>query len=128
MKSFGYWPSFHDAQVVDFRYATEGSGFISLTLHTWEMTAEVEERGYFRRIKHHLVQFAFREISDAHLENFTAAGNILFGVWFSTPGECKACGEFWVDLDSAMGSDRGGSFHARVGEIVGVAPCDGQGR
>jgi hypothetical protein len=128
VKVFGYWPRYHDAGVFDFRYAAEDSGVIEVTLHAWEMTAEVDERGYFKLIKHHLVQFAFREISGADLERFTSLGNSLFEMGFSTPAEFEASGKFRVDLDSAMGGDLCGSFFARTGEVVGVAPCDAQGR
>src|SRR5258708_26114252 len=128
VKAFGYWPSFHDAPVFDFRYAAEGLGVIGFTLHAWEMTAEVDERGYFKLIKHHLIQFAFREISDADLERFTSMGNILFELGFSTPEEFEASGKFRVDLDSAMGADLCGSFFARTGEGVEGAPSNAERR
>lgn len=128
VKAFGYWPSFHDAPVAGFQYTQEAIGTIEFALHGWEMTSEVDDRGYFKLIKHHLVRFAFRGISDADLDRFTSMGNILFGLRFSTPEEFEAAGKFRVDLDSAMGGDLCGSFFARVGEIVEVAPCDAQGR
>jgi Immunity protein 50 len=128
VKAFGYWPSFHDAPVFDFRYVADGSSVIGFILHTWEMTSEVDERGYFKSIKHHLIQFAFREISDADLERFTSMGNILFELGFSTAEEFEANGKFKVDLDSAIGGNLCGSFFARTGEVVEVAPCDKQGR
>jgi hypothetical protein len=128
VKVFGYWPDFHDAGVFDFRYAAENSSVIGFTLHACEMTAEVDDRGYFKSIKHHLIKFAFREISDADLERFTSMGNILFELRFSTPEEFEASGKFRVNLDSAMGGDLCGSFFARTGEVVEVVPCDAQGR
>ncbi len=128
VKAFGYWPSFHDAPVVAFHYDRGGHRAVEFTLHGWEITPEVDERGFFKLTKHHLVQFAFREISDADLERFTSMGNILLGLGFSTPEEFEASGKFRVDLDSAMGRDLCGSFFARIGEVVAVAPCDAHGR
>lgn len=125
LEAFGYWPSFHDAPVVDFRYKPEGA--VDFILHGWEMTADVDERGYFKLIKHHLVEFAFQEVSDADLERFTSMGNILFGLEFSTPEEFAAAGRFRVLLDSAMGGDLCGSFCARSGEVLAVIPCDKDG-
>jgi len=90
VKAFGYWPSFHDATVFGFHYVRGGNGAVEFTLHGWDMTPEVDERGYFKRIKHHLVRFAFREITDADLERFTSMGNILFKLGFSTPEEFEA--------------------------------------
>ena len=45
VEAFGYWPSFHDAAVVDIRYDPDGGGVVGLTLHGWEITREVDERG-----------------------------------------------------------------------------------
>jgi hypothetical protein len=128
VSAFGYWPSFHDAPVVAFRYDPRGQGTIELTLHGWEMTPEVDERGYFKLIKHHLVRFEFREISDPDLERFESIGNILFGLKFSDAAEFATTGRFNVTLDSAMGSDLCGSFSARTGEALEVLPCDREGR
>lgn len=128
MEAFGYWPSFHDAPVIDFTYELDGAGAIGFTLHGWEMTAEVDTRGCYKLIKHHLVRFAFRDISDPDLERFTSMGNILFGLEFSAPEEYQAEGRFRVRLDSAMGGDLCGSFSARRGEVLAVIPCDKDGR
>lgn len=57
--AFGYWPSFHDANLSGFRSSSEAAGAIEFVLHGFEMTAEVDERGYFRLRKHHLVSFRF---------------------------------------------------------------------
>src|SRR5436190_16808828 len=40
----GCWPSFHDAQVICYEAAQDS---ISLTIHGWLMTAEVDPQGYF---------------------------------------------------------------------------------
>jgi len=128
VKAFGYWPEFHDAAVVAFHYDREGHGVVEFALHAWEMTPEVDERGYFKLIKHHLVRFAFHDISDADLDRFTLENNILFGLDFSSSEEFEAAGKFSVDLNSAMGGDRCGSFSARSGAVVEITPCDRKGR
>jgi hypothetical protein len=126
VKAFGYWPSFHDAPVLAFRFIEEAGGEVEMDLHGWEMTEVVDERGYFKLIKHHLVRFAFREISNADLREFTP-NNILFALGLSSPDEFEAAGKFKVTLDSAMGSDLCGSFSARSGEVLEVTPCDEKG-
>lgn len=128
VKAFGYWPSFHDAPVVGFFYERGGRGAVEFTLHGWEMTPEVDERGYFRLTKHHLVRFAFQGISEADLDRFTAVGNILFGLGFSTAADFQAAGTFSVDLESAMGGDLCGSFCASTGEVLEVLSCDSDGQ
>src|SRR5690242_8169929 len=128
VKAFGYWPSFHDAPVVAFHHDHGGGGTVEFTLHGWEMTPEVDERGYLKLIKHHLVRFRFGEISDTDLERFTSMGNILFELRFSTPEESEHSGKFRVDLDSAIGGNLCGSFSVRSGEVLEVIPCNAEGR
>jgi hypothetical protein len=126
IKAFGYWPSFHDAPVIAFHYAQEPTSEVDLTLHTWEMTPEVDARGYFKLIKHHLVRFTFGVISDTDFDQFLP-NNVLFGLKFSTPAEFQAAAKFRVSLDSAMDGDLSGSFSARTGEVLEVTPCDEKG-
>lgn len=127
VSAFGYWPSFHDAPVHDFRYNKEGNGEVELTLHGSEMTKEVDEQGYFKLIKHHLVKFKFRQISEANLDRFMEFENILFELGLSTLEEFEAVGKFKVSLDSAMGGDLCGSFTAGAGEVMEVLTCDAKG-
>lgn len=122
MNAFGYWPSFHDAQVINFESRVPSS--VELILHGWEITREVDERGYFKLIKHHLIRFAFFDISEADLARFSK-DNILFSLKFSHPEEFRVLGKFSVVMESVMGLD--GSFQARSGEVVEVLPWDGNG-
>ena len=125
MAAFGHWPSFHDAWLRELRRLSEGSGAIDLLLHGWESTEEVDDRGYFRTVKHHVVRFRFDDISDEMLDELRP-DNVLFALGFSPAVEPD--GRFTVILDSAMGSDCGGHFRARLGEVLAVIPCDADGR
>jgi hypothetical protein len=125
--AFGFWPSFHDANVEDFRYAPEGDGRIDLTLHGFVITDETDDRGYFILVKHHLVHFAFHGILEPVFERFMENGNILFDLGFSFPEEFESKGAFKVNMESAMGGDLDGAFLARYGEVVEVIPCDAEG-
>jgi hypothetical protein len=84
----------------------------------------VDERGYYRTTKHHLVRFRFDTISDAALGDL-APENVLFELGFSSAPEPD--GSFTVTLDSAMGGDLGGHFRARFGEVLEVTPCNANG-
>ena len=112
---------------MQFRHNEGPPGAVELALHTWEMTPEVDDRGYFKLIKHHLIRFAFQQISDANFGQFEP-NNILFGLKFSSPAEFQAAGKFEVTLDSAMGSNLSGSFFAGAGEVLEVTPCDQKGK
>ena len=56
----GYWPDFHDAEVVIFRLDTAGSSL--LALHTWQMTNKIDEQGYYELTKHVVVKFGLESI------------------------------------------------------------------
>lgn len=58
-EAMGYWPSFHDAKVVDvFR---DGDAFV-VTAHLFVMTDQVNSAGYYVLEKHNLVVIAMRSV------------------------------------------------------------------
>jgi hypothetical protein len=74
---FGYWPNFHDAEVISLHLNRSATS--SLLLHTWEMTKETDERGYYVLAKHVVVEFVLEEILDLSLNGFSHQ-NVLFGL------------------------------------------------
>ena len=118
---YGRWPSFHDAQVSAYVAPTRESQLLVFTIHTWQMTNEVDAKGYFVLQKHALVSFRFDGIFDVEMAAFDAS-NILSGIEFFPPSDGSS---FRVVLDSVM--DRSGSFSARKGEVVSVIPCTPDG-
>ena len=118
---FGRWPSFHDANVLAYEPGA-GTESISLTLHTWIMTDQVDAKGYFVLRNHALVSFCFGSIHDVQMDTFRS-GNILFGLEISP---CADPASFHVELDSVM--DMSGLFSARSGEVVSVLPCTSDGK
>lgn len=124
VSAFGYWPSFHDAPVLAFEHAADE---ITLSLHAWQMTSEVDAKGYFVRHKHHIVRFAFCGLARTDLAPFIPE-NILFALGFSPSSGFEATGQFTVTLDSAIGGDLCGSFTATSGEVTAVLPCDERGQ
>ena len=119
MSFFGRWLSFHDAEVLTYDSAEDS---ISLTLHAWLMTDEMDAEGYFVLQNHALVSFRFDGLQEVRMDAFRS-GNILFGIEITS---CADSALFQVDLNSVM--DMSGSFSARSGEIVSVIPCTSDGR
>jgi hypothetical protein len=77
---FGYWPSFHDAEVL--RLELNRSGSSSLSVRTREMTSEIDEKGYYVPAKNVTVDFMIDGISDLDLNGFShqnVVGNIKIG-------------------------------------------------
>lgn len=114
---YGHWPSFHDANVIAYEISND---IINLALHNWQMTKEVDEKGYFVLKDHSLVSFRFKDIYDVNMDSF-ASGNILFGLEFIPNSDAS----FKVELDSVM--DMSGSFSARSGEVISIVPCTSDG-
>lgn len=64
VKAMGYWPSFHDASVES---VERDGGSITITLHLFAMTDEIDPAGYFALEKHHLARFSFDGVIAADL-------------------------------------------------------------
>ena len=62
---FGYWPDFHDAEVLKFRLDLAAPS--TLLVHTWEMTNRVNLQGYYELVKHAVVEFVLQGVSNVNL-------------------------------------------------------------
>ncbi len=74
---FGYWPTFHDAEVI--RLYLNRSDASTLALHTWEMTKEVDEKGFYVVTKNVVVEFVMKEVVGLSLNGFNHQ-NVVFGL------------------------------------------------
>jgi len=74
---FGYWPSFHDAEIVSLHLNRKGSS--SLCVHTWEMTKEINDKGHYVLAKHIVVEFVFEAVYELALNGFNQQ-NVIFGL------------------------------------------------
>jgi hypothetical protein len=54
---FGYWPTFHDAEVL--AITINRSGPSTVVVYTFDMTEEVDPQGFYVLAKHAIVTFAF---------------------------------------------------------------------
>lgn len=121
--AFGYWPSFHDAPLLSFEHSDAS---LAMVIHADEMTRDVDERGFFGSIKHHLVRFRFSGVHDLQVRQFDVP-NTLFEIVFSDPAEFSSTGRFTVTLQSVMGGGCDATFTAASGEVSSVTPCDKEG-
>jgi len=65
---FGYWPGFHDAEVLEFHLNAGAPS--SMVVHTWEMTKQVNTQGYCGLIKHVVVEFLLEGIVSVDIVDF----------------------------------------------------------
>jgi hypothetical protein len=57
---FGEWPSFHDAELIALRFGIESKlSWIEADVHVFEMTSDIDSRGYFDLKNHTLVTMRF---------------------------------------------------------------------
>jgi len=113
---FGRWPSFHDSEIWKLICERTESGVsVEATIHVFEKTAEVDERGFYRLTKHTLVTLRFTGCVDVGLNDFNGQ-NVLNSLSVSDSSD----GLLSVNFDSSYGLD--GEFKCRQIEVVDAQP------
>ena len=121
---FGYWPSFHDAEVISLTLDRQGPKLVFL-IHAWEMTDEVDDNGYFRKKKHSRVRFICDQIDEMSLDGFNHQ-NVLFEIAIKKLREEEKDQESWgVVLDPSFGLTA--EIKCRSMRIESVVACDSEG-
>jgi len=104
---FGYWPSFHDAEVVSL-HLNRGVASV-LKVHAWDTSDEVDPDGFYAQQKHVKVSFLLYDVTELGLEDFSCQ-NVLSGLELT-----KQDGGVKLELDSTYGV--GGTILAQNVEI-----------
>lgn len=116
VKAMGHWPSFHDAKVL--RISRLQNSCVA-TIHVFEMTREVDSKGYFILHHHHRVEMSMLGVhSDSLPRHYT--GDVLSALVIGRDADLIR-----VDFESHMDND--GSIVCERVRLVGVDPCDGEG-
>lgn len=121
---FGYWPSFHDAEVLRLelvRVEPYGAGPDLLAdVHTFEITDEVDAKKHFVLRHHVLVSFRFRGVDQLRLEGWNNQ-NALMGLCITDIRSRQLdVLKYEVRFDSSFGVDA--RFLCRSVEIESVKP------
>ena len=74
---FGEWPSFHDAEVLDFAFSRSLASV--LRVHVFRMSSEVTASGHYRTFNHAVVSFQISEVLDGSLDGFNHQ-NVIGGL------------------------------------------------
>jgi hypothetical protein len=72
---FGYWPTFHDAEIVSIELIRSGTS--TLKVHTFTTSKELDARGCFITNKHVIVSFLLDDIRALQLDGFNHQ-NVIF--------------------------------------------------
>ena len=109
---FGYWPSFHDAEVISIKLDRH-QVMLEAVLHVIALSNEVTESGHLKAAKSCIVTMRFYSIRDMILQGFNSQ-NALLRINF----DLVHTGEIRVDLVPAYGLD--GKFICRNAEVVSL--------
>ena len=127
---FGYWPSFHDAEVLWIRldrlpYTEQYGPVLEAVIHAFEITSEVDPDGFYV-VRHHVrVHLRFEGVTELQLEGFNNQ-NALMGLGVKNICDRQMENIRWeVQFDSSWGVTA--SFRCYSAEIVGVTPCNKEG-
>jgi hypothetical protein len=71
---FGRAPDFHDANLLEINLSNQGTG--ALRIHTWNMTKQTDEKGYFILDKHVVVTITLEEVTEVAINDFNLPGII----------------------------------------------------
>jgi hypothetical protein len=128
---FGYWPSFHDAEVVKVRLdrgdeigprGEATTPTLEADVHVFEMTNEVGPDGSYVLTKHTLATLAFRGIDELDLKWFNHQ-NVLWELGLKDISDQRLENLNWaVSFASSFGLEA--SFKCREVEVVGAVPFD----
>jgi hypothetical protein len=121
---FGYWPSFHDAEVVEIRLrrgdAQAPFPTLAARVHVFEMTDEIARSGAYVCRHHCIVELLFVDVVQLELDDFNHQ-NALMGLEIAEVSERQLERvKFEVHFDGAYGTDL--RFSCRSVEVVSVEP------
>lgn len=117
---FGGWPSFHDAEIhsVLVTRDCDSGPQMDVTIHHWQMTSEVDSKGYFVLRHHTLTTLRFSGVGDLQLAGFNHQ-NVLWELKISEfePGSDF---RFSVSMPTSYGCEA--SLKCRTIRVLSATP------
>jgi Immunity protein 50 len=131
---FGYWPSFHDAEVLELHFVRGNVQpqkgiydfpLLTLRIHVWELTRDVDSAGYLILKHHTLVTLRFQDISDFQMQGFNHQNALMELAVTSQERTEGPSPYFAVELVPAFGV--GASFNCLGMEVFDAIPSTSEG-
>ena len=129
---FGEWPSFHDAEVIEFNLwcgevqpVIQRYVFPTLTvkIHLWELTSKVSETGHYVLRHHTLATLRFHDLHDFKMDDFNHQ-NVIYGLSITTEeSEGKSPAPLQVEFEGCFGVSS--TFRCRRIEVIHAEPYPG---
>ena len=132
---FGYWPAFHDAEVIDLHLwrgnvNPENNCYIfpvlTMQVHLWELTQEVDSKGNLLMKHHTLATLRFYDIEDdIELYNFNQQ-NAIFELSIK---HCKRSegSSLYFNVKIVPSYGLGALFKCSRIEVMDCKPCNEDG-
>lgn len=123
---FGYWPSFHDAEVLwlqlDRQSLKKGryGPTLEILVHTFEITNEIGADSSYLLRHHVLVHFRFNDVASLQLDGFNPQDPIMGLILIDLQDRQMERVKWNVRFDEV-------SFQCFGIEVVSVLPCDRNG-
>ena len=131
---FGRWPSFHDAEVLELQIQrghidTDAKIYefplLTVKIHLWLMTNDVDQKGYYVSTKHTLVTMRFYDVDNFKMEGFNHQ-NAIFGLRIEQKTRDEGPTPYFaVDFEPSFGIDA--TLTCLRIEIAEAVPCDDEG-
>jgi hypothetical protein len=121
---FGRWPSFHDAEILSLYLDRDGEGgpFLDAKIHVFEMTNQVDAKGFYILEKHTLVAFRFARIVMGNIKWFNQQNVIdCLSIDSVDPEQNDGC-RFSITIESSVGCEA--SFECGEVIVVSVEPFE----
>jgi hypothetical protein len=92
---------------------------MDVTIHHWEMTSELDSKGYFVLRHHTLTTLRFSGVSDLQLAGFNHQ-NVLFDLEISELADSGSDARFSIAMPTSFGCE--GSFKCSGVRVLSTAP------
>lgn len=92
IQRFGYWPSFHDAEVLKVTFEAHPGyrATVTFLIETQEFINELDTRGYYKQFNNCQIELNFTGIHEMNFEDFSHQ-NVIFDLEFKEDGEFIEC-------------------------------------
>lgn len=131
---FGYWPTFHDAEVIELKLwrgdvNPDNNKYVfpvlTTRIHVFEMTSEVNSEGCYMIRHHTLATLRFHDIEELKIEDFNHQ-NAIYGLSLKAEERGEDLPPYvLVEFEPSFGI--GASFRCSRAEVVEAVPCDANG-
>lgn len=114
---FGSWPSFHDAEIHELTLTRDcdSAPQMDIKIHHWQMTGEVDAKGYYILKHHTLTTLRFSAVNDLQMSGFNKQ-NVLWNLEISE----DAPSTFSVSMPTSFGCEA--SFTCAKVRVMSAIP------